>query len=184
MYSKLARIIVLTLAIAAFVAFAAMAFAEDKPAEGAKKPTYVGSDKCKICHKGEKHATVFEKWSESKHAKAMSVLKADKGEDKDAKCLKCHTTGYGMGGYGEKGMENLDLAAVGCEACHGPGSEYKAAAVMKDKAKAKAAGLIVPDANVCKTCHNSESPTSKGEFKFDEMFPKIKHTVPDSLKSK
>jgi len=41
-----------------------------------------------------------------------------------------------------------------CESCHGPGSEYKAMPVMKDPAKARAAGLILPDAPFCATCHH------------------------------
>lgn len=40
-----------------------------------------------------------------------------------------------------------------CEACHGPGSEYKALAVMKDPTKARAAGLVMPGAAFCVTCH-------------------------------
>lgn len=185
MKNKTLRVLLLVTAAVALLICAALAMAEDKPAaETPKKPTYVGSDKCKICHKGEKHAMVFEKWMETKHAKALASLDATKAQDKDPKCLKCHTTGYGKGGYGEKGMEALDLAAVGCEACHGPGSEYKAMTVMKDKAKAVAAGLIIPDEAVCKSCHNAESPTMKGEFKFADSFAKIKHAVPDSLKAK
>ena len=40
-----------------------------------------------------------------------------------------------------------------CESCHGPGSEYKPLAIMKDREKAKAAGLVIPTATFCKTCH-------------------------------
>lgn len=40
-----------------------------------------------------------------------------------------------------------------CEGCHGPGSEYKPLAVMKDPAKAKAAGLVMPTATFCARCH-------------------------------
>jgi hypothetical protein len=40
-----------------------------------------------------------------------------------------------------------------CESCHGPGSEYKALAVMKDPEKAKAAGLVIPTATFCASCH-------------------------------
>ena len=42
-----------------------------------------------------------------------------------------------------------------CESCHGPGSEYKPLAIMKDREKAKAAGLVVPTATFCATCHTS-----------------------------
>jgi len=40
-----------------------------------------------------------------------------------------------------------------CESCHGLGSEYSKMAVMKDPAKAKAAGLVIPTASFCSTCH-------------------------------
>lgn len=40
-----------------------------------------------------------------------------------------------------------------CESCHGSGSEYKAIPVMKDPAMAKAAGLVLPTAPFCATCH-------------------------------
>jgi len=46
---------------------------------------------------------------------------------------------------------------VDCEACHGPGSDYKAMPVMKDPAKAKAAGLIAkPDKAACIKCHKDK----------------------------
>jgi len=40
-----------------------------------------------------------------------------------------------------------------CESCHGFGSEYKAMATMRDPAKARAAGLVIPAAPFCATCH-------------------------------
>ncbi len=40
-----------------------------------------------------------------------------------------------------------------CEGCHGPGSEYKGMAVMKDPDKARAAGLVDPTETFCSQCH-------------------------------
>jgi hypothetical protein len=40
-----------------------------------------------------------------------------------------------------------------CEGCHGPGSEYSKNAVMKDPARARAAGLVIPDRAFCSNCH-------------------------------
>lgn len=57
-----------------------------------------------------------------------------------------------------------------CETCHGPGSGYMTIAVMKDPAKAKAAGLIAkPEKAGCVTCHK------KGVTKAvtDEDLPKV-----------
>lgn len=127
---------------------------------------FITSTKCKMCHKGAKKGEVFEKWEKGPHAKAFESLKA-KGEDKNPKCLECHTTGYDGSAYKEEG--------VGCEACHGAGSDYKSMSVMKDKAKAMEKGLIAPDEALCKKCHNEKSPTFKG-FNFAEFSKKIDHT--------
>jgi hypothetical protein len=175
MHHKKLYVIILLAGALALLLGTVLAFAEDAPA--AKAPTYVGSKACKTCHQGDKNGKVFETWMESKHAKALSALDSTKGETKDAKCLKCHTTGANSGGYGTAGMEAMDLAGVGCEACHGPGSEYKSMKVMKDKAAAKAAGLVIPDEKTCVKCHNSESPTFKS-FSYAEMYKKIEHHVP------
>jgi len=40
-----------------------------------------------------------------------------------------------------------------CESCHGPGSEYKSIGVMKDPAKAREAGMVLPGPAFCATCH-------------------------------
>jgi hypothetical protein len=68
---------------------------------------------------------------------------------------------------------------VQCETCHGAGSNYKSLKVMKNRQDAIANGLMVHESNekYCKSCHNSESPTFK-EFKFAEMWDKIKHPTP------
>ncbi len=126
---------------------------------------FVTSKKCKMCHKSAKRGEVYLKWEKGPHAKAFESLKA-KGEDKNPKCLACHTTGYDGKAFKEEG--------VGCEACHGAGSAYKKNAVMKDKAKAVEAGMIVPDEAVCKKCHNKKSPTFKG-FDFAEYSKKVSH---------
>ncbi|MFH0777669.1 MAG: cytochrome c family protein [Candidatus Eisenbacteria bacterium] len=118
-------------------------------------PTYIGAAKCKMCH-----MPYFKAWGETKHAKAFQALDVAKKEDKNSKCLKCHTTGFGKKAY-EDGKTTPELKNVQCEACHGPGSDY--VKTMKDLAKANAAGLVypVPD-SVCTGCHNKASPTFKG----------------------
>lgn len=136
-------------------------------------PEYVGSSKCKICHKAE-----YEAWLKEKHSKAMDSLKPE--EQKKADCLACHTTGYG-----KPAKPGADLADVGCEACHGPASEYKDVKIMHKKKfevdrqgqlkLGMAAGLIPsPGQAVCVSCHNAKSPTFKG-FNFKEAVQKVKH---------
>ena len=113
---------------------------------------YVGNTKCKMCHPKQ-----FKSWETTKHAKAYDALKPE--EQKKDECAVCHTTGY------KKSAELLQN--VQCEACHGPGSDYKNMNIMKDKAKAVEAGLVIPTEETCKTCHNKKSPNYK-EFKFED----------------
>ena len=66
---------------------------------------------------------------------------------------------------------------VSCESCHGPGSMYKGASVMKNREMAMKKGLILPTEEVCKTCHNEESPTYK-PFNYEEKAAMIAHPDP------
>ncbi len=147
--------------------------------------TYVGVKMCGACHKGEKKGSQFEIWQKSKHAeayktltgaKAAEIAKAKglkKAANESPECLTCHTI---------TADAKLTADGVQCETCHGAGSAYKNMAVMKDRAKAIAAGLTEFKDNAaiekeCRTCHNEKSPTFKA-FKFEEMWPKIKHPMP------
>jgi len=134
---------------------------------------YVGAAKCKMCHNKAATGAQYKIWSQSKHAHAMEALKGD--EKKDPKCLKCHST---AGAADEDLIATITVAeGVSCESCHGPGSGYKSNTIMKDKKKAIAKGLIIPDEKVCLRCHNDESPNFKG-FNYKEYFKKIAHPIP------
>src|SRR5262245_38845001 len=123
-------------------------------------PEYVGAAKCKTCHSKE-----FTIWSASPHAKAFEKLKAD--DQKKPECVGCHVTGQG-----KPAAAGAELNGVQCEACHGPGSLYKATTIMskkvyeadKDAAHKKSleVGLIIPTEETCKGCHNEKSPNFKG----------------------
>ncbi len=117
-------------------------------------PTYIGVDKCKLCHKIQ-----FDSWAKTKHARAFDSLKPEDRAKKE--CIECHTT-----------AGKAELPGVQCEACHGPGSDYKAISVMKDKAKAIAAGLKIPTEKDCVMCHNKKSPTFKG-FNFADAVKQV-----------
>ena len=173
MNSKFLKAAALLVIVYAFTAVSL--FAE----EGAT-PTYVGSNKCKICHKGDKNGNIWETWEGGVHANSMASL-VEKGEENNPECLACHVTGYGAGGFGTEGLDEkvaANLNHVGCEACHGPGSEYKSKSVMEDREAAVAAGMIIPDEALCVTCHNEKSPTFKG-FDFAEYWAKIEHKLPE-----
>ncbi len=137
---------------------------------------FVGVKKCKMCHKGEKKGKVFEKWMASKHSKAFETLKKE-GKENDPKCLECHTTGFNKGGFKVGDANASKFEGVQCEACHGPGSDYKKMSVMKNLAKSKAAGLITPNEKVCKNCHDPKKSSTAKPFDFNKYYKKIDHKI-------
>jgi len=86
-------------------------------AEPSADAKYTGVSKCAMCH-----SDVHKSWQTSKHARAFDLL-VNVGEEKNDKCLPCHATGFGKGGFSDAAT-TPDLKAVTCEACHGPGSEH------------------------------------------------------------
>jgi hypothetical protein len=134
---------------------------------------YIGATKCKMCHNKADKGEQYNKWAAGPHAKAMESLKGD--DATNPKCLKCHSTAAGVD---KKLVGSLKVSeGVSCESCHGPGSAYKSATVMKKQELSLAKGLIIPDEKVCKTCHNEESPNYKG-FNYAEYAAKIAHDNP------
>lgn len=152
---------------------------------------YVRSSKCKKCHIKE-----HKSWKKTKMAKAFETLKPgqaveaklkfkldpQKDYTRDTACLKCHTTGFGhKGGYAipdpsdKKQVKTAKkLQGVGCESCHGPGSEYIKVFTEIFKSKRKynieelyAVGLTKMDAGACTQCHNEEGPTHDPSKPFD-----------------
>ena len=133
---------------------------------------YVGQAKCKACHINEHKV-----WAASKHATAFQTLKPE--DQAKPECTACHVTGQG-----KPAAQGADLKGVQCESCHGPGSLYKAIDIMSKskfaadraaaRAKAVEAGLVIPDENTCKQCHNEKSPNFKG-FDFAKAKEAIKH---------
>lgn len=99
--------------------------------------TYGGVDNCKMCH-----SDIYNPWSKTAHARGFELL-VNVGEEKNAKCLPCHTTGYGKGGYVDEAT-TPGLKGTTCEACHGPGASHNA-----DKTKI----IRKPPAGTCEACH-------------------------------
>ncbi len=149
--------------------------------QAAKGHEFIGSKACMACHKGPAKGAIFESWEKSAHATALSKLPAE--SQKDPKCLPCHSTGFGKpGGFNPAAATNAPgLDAVGCEACHGAGKDYKVIHAKKDRAKSVEAGLVVPSAATCKSCHEGAVPAGhKALPKFDYAAAKtkIEHHVP------
>jgi hypothetical protein len=165
--------------------------AQEKPAaEGKAAPAkvvhkYIGSTKCKMCH-GASTGNQYKIWADSKHAKAYEALGTQEADSvgmklgverpqESDKCLVCHVTGFSA--PTEAKAATFDKSeGVGCEACHGPGSDYMSMKVMKDKPTAIAAGLIVPNEKTCVGCHNEKSPTYK-TFVMADFVKKIAHPI-------
>ncbi len=173
---------------------------------------YVGVSKCKMCHKKEEKGAQFKKWEASPHAGAFETLKSEKSAQiakkkgiegkawEAAECLKCHSTGFGVGGYevkdekfwnpdaedkaGAKAVKRMNaLQAVGCEACHGPGSKYKSKKTMlgiyNEELNGIEFGLSPITEKTCAGCHNEDSPTHK-PFNFEERKAEIIHPIPEA----
>ncbi len=172
--------LILSLAVLALFIFSTMSVAADHE--------YVGVYKCKMCHKTESKGDQYGIWLKSAHANAYKVLATDEAKSVAAKlklegdpqkldeCLSCHVTAHGVDAK-LLGAKYTVEDGVGCESCHGPGGDYMKMPVMKDKEKAVAAGLIIPDEKTCIQCHNDKSPTYK-EFDYKKFYAKIAHPIP------
>jgi hypothetical protein len=103
---------------------------------------YTGSESCRLCHKDE-----YEKWSAGRHAHAYATL-VKAGSQYDPECIVCHVVGfeYESGFVSEE--KRGHLKNVGCENCHGPGSEH-----IKSLGSEKTTG----PKSVCTDCHTPET---------------------------
>jgi hypothetical protein len=124
---------------------------------------YVGSEACQSCH-----ANAYAIWENSGHAHAFESL-AVKRADADPSCIGCHTIGFGMPTGYRREFAGKKLAGVGCESCHGPGSEHVAQHQLGGKVFVKYRSLGAAD---CAVCHYGEFSRP---FKWDQFWAKIKH---------
>jgi len=187
--------IILFLFFACFVSFG-----YDLNSSEARGEKYVGAEGCS-CHKTE-----IKEWEISKHGKAFArlqppaskkeakkrkrlfsklnkKLKKDEQLDhkkdysKDKKCLPCHTVGFDERGGFESMESTPEMANVGCESCHGPGSIYRVIHKEKDESftrlEVKEAGQIYgsEDEQVCRKCHDHKDSPIRSDidekYKFD-----------------
>lgn len=179
---------------------AARADHEEGEAHEHEAREYVGVNRCRTCHKKADIGNQYGKWLESGHAKAYESLATDQAAAwaaeagvadplSDGRCVQCHVTAYGAPeGQVPKTFDRT--AGVQCEACHGPGKDYRKKKVMMDRKLALSKGLILPKAEDCQACHNDKSPAwdperytrpdgAKVGFDFDQAFARIAHPVPE-----
>jgi len=121
---------------------------------------YTGSRSCKACHHYE-----YKKWKGKAHAHAYATLKRV-GSQFDAECIICHVVGFEYhSGFVSEQQSSKDLQNVGCENCHGPGSEH-----IKTRGQAATAE---PKAD-CTDCHTPEHSTDYAENE-QLYFKKVVH---------
>jgi hypothetical protein len=136
---------------------------------------YVGSKYCKLCHDYE-----YEKWMTSKqvfipglskqaspdsfHAGAFATLEKV-GSEYDPECVVCHVVGMQYQTGYISPAKTPELKDVGCENCHGPGSEH-----LRSLGAIETSGPI----STCSDCHTAEH---SGEYAANQKqyFEKIIH---------
>ena len=108
---------------------------------------YTGSKSCMLCHDYE-----YEKWSTKAHSHAYATLEKV-GSQFDPECIVCHVVGfeYESGFISEE--KTAYLKDVGCESCHGPGSEH-----IGTLGKAETTGPMLD----CADCHTPEQSADYG----------------------
>ncbi len=155
------------------------------PGSAAAQHKYIGVAKCRVCHMNAKlGGDNYNAWKASGHARAYETLASEKAKatakelniadpQKSERCVKCHVTAYGIdAALVGPTVKNED--GIGCERCHGPGSDYMSLEAMRDRKAAMAKGLLIPDEKLCRGCHNEESPYYK-PFDYKTFVAKIAH---------
>ena len=157
-----------------------------------------GADKCGECHKLKINGNQDSIWENSKHSQAFKILISQRAKDFTSKnnivppienklCLKCHTTVNHLQGTPVLSSYRVD-EGVGCESCHGAGSNYSPAKIMTDSYQFRKNGGKNGDENTCFECHSPKGnkeqllkddvcPFQTSDFIYKTEFDKIKHPV-------
>ncbi len=158
------------------------------------KPVYVGSRVCASCHDGPGMGHQYSRWLLSKHSQAYAALSKPESWEiarisglreapwEAAICLGCHSTAYNAD---EREVDRETFRredGLQCEGCHGPGSEYAAESVMRDRKAAMLAGLRMPTKDNCLVCHMEKGShvavLPKPTVDIDEAWKQIAHPLP------
>ena len=133
-------------------------FVSRDPLTGKMRERYIGMETCARCH--DRTASDF---MVSPHFRTFARM-TESGNERNGKCLPCHTTGYGrFSGYDPDSDEKggIDLRGVQCEACHGPGTKHTRDGKYKERARKS-----------CRECHDArQSP----HFVFQTFWAKVGH---------
>jgi hypothetical protein len=150
----------------------------DRPGE----VLFVGSDKCKSCHKKE-----YAIWEKSGHAHAYKTLEDAKhpgNRQFDPECIVCHVVGFGYKSGFVSETKTPRLKDVGCESCHGPGSLHVANANDQEWQKRMNPWKYLPVARnkqleaidqFCQKCHDMDNDVNWLNGGFERKWKKIAH---------
>jgi YVTN family beta-propeller protein len=173
-------------------------------AASVKDPIFIGAKACGTCHDGPKMGHQYAKWRLSAHARAYAALALPESREiarlsgiteepsKSRMCLGCHATASDTedwekaNSFGSEDWEKTDgfhiEDGMQCEACHGAGSEYASADIMKDRAKAMAQGLRMSNKDDCLLCHRAkgshDTVLQNKPFDVDLAWQAIAHPTP------
>jgi YVTN family beta-propeller protein len=163
-------------------------------AQGVRQPVYVGVRACAQCHEGHAAGNQYSLWLLSAHSKAwatlatpearaMAQLSGISDEPEQAPvCLGCHATAAEAEAWErDPGFRIED--GVQCEKCHGPGSEYMAEDVMRDREKSRRAGLRVFTRRDCDVCHYVKGSHAavhrKPQLDIENAWTRLAHPAPE-----
>lgn len=112
---------------------------------------YTGSHRCASCHPDQHRG-----WEKSQHANSYRTLERQK-QQFNLDCLPCHVTGINEANLQHALALPKDQQQVGCEACHGIGTEH-----VKTEGK-RPLPAPAPGAETCLRCH---TPEHSDDFNF------------------
>ena len=132
------------------------------PARTTSRPNTSVRMACAECHDGPEMGYQFSRWRMSPHADAYAVLGRRRAAEiaaeqwrhrarpqTDPGCLKCHATARITTRPAGSATEGLVYEGVGCEACHGAGSEYCLPRRMREPSAAACPGLKEVTRDTC-----------------------------------
>lgn len=131
---------------------------------------FAGSETCLGCH-----PSAAKVWQTSAHARAWKTLIA-RDADADPNCIACHSIGFGTPSGYRREFKATKLVNVGCESCHGPGSQHveQRSAGLTDRDHFRTLGT-----GDCQKCHHGEFSRP---FDWDKFWPAVQHGKESSFR--
>lgn len=130
---------------------------------------YVGAERCFTCH-----SRTHDEWMLTRHNQAYNDL-VQLGQETNGVCLTCHSTGYGKPGGFQSTATTLDLANVGCEACHGAAGPH-----VRDVTNRALRPPVSISADWCSACHNGFHHDTYSQWK-SSRHATVTETVAEEL---